>query len=101
MIRALQSLTRKNLRFGLGLLETQTTASFLPLTTLLEEIDALEALQDITLGRNLTGTLKRCMLAHCLLFPFNRGIVYHFVTGFSTGWAAGDFGSSVGGRKRL
>ena len=72
MIRALQSLTKINaLGFGLGLLQTQTTASFFPLSTLLEEIDALKALEDIALRRNRPGTLKRCMLTHIRFFPFN------------------------------
>ena len=99
MIRALQSLTRKILLgLGLRLLETKTTITFLPLPALLEEIDALKALQDVTLRLDGTGTFKRCMLAHFLLFPFNEGVLYHFPAGVSTGLA---FGSSVGGRKRL
>ena len=41
-------------------------------------------------SRGLAGTLKRCMLAHFLLFPFNESVLYHFAAGVSTG-----------GRKRL
>ena len=64
------SLTKKEifLRLGLRLLEAKAATSFLPLPTLLEEVDALEALENVPLRRNLAGTLKRCMLTHCLLF---------------------------------
>ena len=61
----------KDLGFRLRLLQAKATATFLPLPTLLEEINALKALQDIALRGNLAGTLKRCMLAHFFL-PFNR-----------------------------
>ena len=61
----------KDLGFRLRLLQAKATAAFLPLPALLEEINALKALQDIALRGNLAGTLKRCMLAHFFL-PFNR-----------------------------
>ena len=90
-----------DLSFGLRLLEAKAAATFLPLPALLEEVNALKALQNVTLGRNLTGTLKRCMLAHFLLLPFNGCVLYHFAAGFSTGSDSTAFGSSVWGRKRL
>lgn len=61
------------LGFGLRLLEAQATVAFLPLSALLQEIDALETLEDVALGSDLTGTLKRCVLAHCLLFLSTGG----------------------------
>ena len=59
---------KKFLGLGFGLLETKAAASFLPFPALLEEVDALETLQDVALRDDLAGTLKRCMLAHFLLF---------------------------------
>jgi hypothetical protein len=58
---------RKDL-LGLGLLETEAAAPFLPFSALLEEIDSLETLENVALGRDLAGTFKRCVLAHFLLF---------------------------------
>ena len=40
-------------------------------TAFLEEIDALEALQDVAPRGNLAGALKRCMLTHVLFFLSN------------------------------
>jgi hypothetical protein len=54
--------------FGLGLFQTETAATFLPLAALLEEVDSLETLEDVALGCDLSGTFKRCVLAHFLLF---------------------------------
>jgi len=42
---------------GLSLGETETARRFLPLSTLLHEIDTLEPLQHVTLRGNLAGTL--------------------------------------------
>ena len=59
------------LGFGLSLLKTKTAAILFPLTTLLEQIYTLKALQYITLGRNLAGTSKAAMLTH-FLFSFSK-----------------------------
>ncbi len=63
----------KSLGLGLGLLKTQATATFLPLPALLEEVNALKTLENIALGGDLAGTLKRCVLAHFLLFLSTGG----------------------------
>ena len=64
--------TPKGLGFGLRLLEAQAAVAFLPLAALLKKVDALETLENVALGSDLTGTLKRCVLAHCFL-PFLFG----------------------------
>jgi len=50
--------------FRLGLLETEAAAVFLPLATLLKQIDTLETLQNVALRRDLAGTSKTAMLTH-------------------------------------
>ena len=66
---ASSSLTlKKFLGLGFGLLQTKAAASFLPFPALLEEVYTLKTLQDVALRDDLAGTLKRCMLAHFLLF---------------------------------
>ena len=52
------------LRLGLGLAQTQTAVAFLPLATGLEEVDALETLEDVALGRDLSRSLETTMLTH-------------------------------------
>jgi len=58
--------TLGSLRLGLRLLESEAAAAFLPLPSLLEEIDALEALQDVALRSYLALAPEGCMLAHFL-----------------------------------
>ena len=78
--RAFAYLTKMEiLGFGLRLLEAQATVAFLPLSALLQEVNALETLQDVALGSDLTGTLKRCVLAHCLLF-LSTGAYYTIIS---------------------
>lgn len=57
--------------FGLRLLKPEAAAAFLPLAALLQEIDPLEALENIAPGGDFTGTFKRWMLAH-FLFVLSR-----------------------------
>jgi hypothetical protein len=49
---------------GLGLAETLHAIAGLPLTALLEQIDALEALQDVALDDETRGTLEAFVLRH-------------------------------------
>ena len=58
------SKTKRLSELRLGLLETEATVAFLPLSALQEKVDALEALQDVAPGGDFTGPFKRCVLAH-------------------------------------
>jgi hypothetical protein len=52
---------------GLGLAEAEHAIAFLPLATLLEDFDALEALENIPLGGDGAGTFETAMLRHKFL----------------------------------
>jgi hypothetical protein len=47
---------------GLGFAETENAITRFPLAALLEEIDALEALQDVALDHDAAGTLETFVL---------------------------------------
>ena len=62
----------------LGLLKTETAAIFLPLATLLEQIDTLETLQNVALRCDLAGTSKTAMLTHDF-FSFSKKLFAHYI----------------------
>ena len=62
----------------LGLLKTEAAAIFLPLATLLEQIDTLETLQNVALRCDLAGTSKTAMLTHDF-FSFSKKLFAHYI----------------------
>ena len=73
------------LGFWLRLLQTEATVTLFPLAALLQQIDALKALENVPLGSNLPRTLKRCMLTHFLnILSTNERILYHIFAAVST-----------------
>ena len=62
--------------FRLGLLETEAAAVFLPLATLLKQIDTLETLQNVALRRDLAGTSKTAMLTHDFFLLLKKMFAY-------------------------
>lgn len=66
------SITQQLSELRLGLLETEAAVAFLPLSALLEKVDALKTLQNVASGGDFTGPFKRCMLAHFSKFLSTR-----------------------------
>ena len=60
----IEGVSKYVLCFRLGLFKTETAAVFLPLATLLKQIDTLKTLQNVALRRDLAGTSKTAMLTH-------------------------------------
>lgn len=56
--------TEEVLGLGLGLGKTDNALVRLPLTTLLQELHALKALEDVAFRRNGAGTFEAAMLRH-------------------------------------
>ena len=63
----------------LGLLKTEAAAIFLPLATLLKQIDTLETLQNVALRRDLAGTSKTAMLTHDFFLLLKKMCAYYTI----------------------
>ena len=72
----IQGVPKYVLGFRLGLLETEAAAVFLPLATLLKQIDTLETLQNVALRRDLAGTSKTAMLTHDFFLLLKKMFAY-------------------------
>ena len=59
-----QSRIKRRLLLGLGLADADDPIAFLPFAALLEQLDALETLQDVSLLDKTTGGAKTWVLAH-------------------------------------
>ena len=59
-----QSRIKRRLLLGLGLADADNSVAFLPFAALLEQLDTLETLEDVSLLDKTTGGAKTWVLAH-------------------------------------
>ena len=59
-----KSVLKFNSDVGLGLAQTLHAIAFLPLVALLQDLDALEALEDVTFDDEARGALETFVLRH-------------------------------------
>ena len=59
-----KSVLKINSDVGLGLAQTLHAIAFLPLVALLQDLDALEALEDVTFDDEARGALETFVLRH-------------------------------------